>query len=85
MAWRNTDIDRLLIGYLIARGNAAEGAQLPAPASGASEATMPADTDVSGHTPGDQHPVRIGRCWGKPGEQRETHGGRFVRDPSSSG
>ncbi len=63
MGWRSIDIDRLIIGDLIGRGKASEGARLPAPASGASEATMPADTDVSGHPPRDQRQVGSDAGW----------------------
>jgi hypothetical protein len=49
MAWRNIDIDQLMIAGLIARGDDVQDDGLLQPHRGVSDQRMPADDDVSGH------------------------------------
>jgi hypothetical protein len=68
MAWRNIEIDDLIIGYLLTQGDDRASDQLLPPVSGASDPGMLADTDVSERPPGssaaDSTPTRA-RGWSR--------------------
>jgi hypothetical protein len=57
MAWKNIEIDHLIIGYLLTQGDDRASDQLLPPVSGASDPGILADTDVSEHPRVHQQPL----------------------------